>query len=80
MLRLCLSNYPEQEYFAHSAPISDKMLRVRGWGCDRIDAFEVAEGVPRACAGRDGYAQLRSRLPLVGKQGANSGKLTIFGG
>ncbi len=37
-------------------------------------------GAPRACAGWDGYARLRSRLPLVGKQGANSGKSTIFGG
>ena len=54
--------YPEQEYFAHLTPIFDKMLRMRGWGCDLIDAFEVAEGVPRVCAGRDATRGRNLRL------------------
>ena len=78
MPRLRLPKYPEEEYFAHLASIFDKMLRVRGWGCDCIDAFEVVEMCPVRAGGRD--TQLRSRLPLVGKQGANSGKSTTFGG
>ena len=71
--------YPEQEYFAHLAPIFDK-VPLAGVGVATASTLSRWPRVVPCVCGADGYARLRSRLPLVGKQGANSGKSTIFGG